>query len=242
MTDRSCTGALPRFSARAVLIDMDGTVNVEPEHGDYFVRILRELVAGRQELGDVQAEGVIRERFDPAGEPITEAHLNALGIDFDAYWNSLIDWQQRNLEVYGDAVTMIRLLHDMGVRMYPASTNSSLACRAKLARAGLTGSRGPGYFTELFGGSDVCPGGKAGPEFFRAVLARIGCDAREVVMVGDDVKADLQYARGAGIEHVVIVRRDQRSPWTRQTGAIFVKSLTIVPSMLAGPWDKPNDD
>ena len=168
MDEQVTEGYLPRLAAGTALIDMDGTVTPTIEIGDYLVKVLYATVAEKRGLSGSGAEKLVRSVFEPSEEPITSAYLDVLQIDFDEYWQALMRWQQEHFAPYEDAVEMIRSLRAMGVRMYPATTNSSLACRAKLAGAGLADQSSCTYFAELFGGSEVCPEGKSGPEFFRA--------------------------------------------------------------------------
>jgi len=224
---------LPTLNAKAVLIDMDGTLTDSIRLGNYYTLVLHQLVARKHSISESQAEKKILHIFDPNREPVTEASLITLGTNFDEYWQAVMDWQEAaGLIVYDDAKTMIRKLFAMGLRIYPATTNSAFACQTKLARAGLAEQTGSAYFTELFGGAEVCSEGKSSPEFFYSILKRIDCKPKQVVMIGDDPKADLLWARCAGIEQIVIVCREQKAEWVRKDGAIFVKSLAIVPEMF----------
>ena len=160
---------LPSLKAKAVLIDMDGTLTDSTQLGNYYALVLQQLVARKHSISELQAEKEILHIFDPNNEPTTEASLITLGTNFDEYWQAVMDWQEAvGLIVYDDANTMIRKLFAMGLRIYPATTNSAFGCRTKLARAGLAERTGSAYFTELFGGAEVCPNGKSSPEFFIA--------------------------------------------------------------------------
>jgi putative hydrolase of the HAD superfamily len=53
---------------------------------------------------------------------------------------------------------------------------------------------------------------KPGRAFFEALVARAGCDAREVLMVGDDFANDIAGAREAGLQAVLINRRGSAEP------------------------------
>ncbi len=46
--------------------------------------------------------------------------------------------------------------------------------------------------------------GKPAPEFFQAAVADLGCDASDVVMVGDDVAADVVGGVAAGLQGVLV--------------------------------------
>jgi FMN phosphatase YigB (HAD superfamily) len=52
-------------------------------------------------------------------------------------------------------------------------------------------------------------------------------------MIGDNPQADLAYAKAAGIEQVILPRREQPQPWiVEEDGGIYVDSLAIVPEFL----------
>ena len=233
------TDKLPDIRADVALIDMDGTVTPTIKHGDYCGRVLCRLVAQRHGVDEAGGESIVRQTFDLGEEPITDSALSDLRIEYDEYWKAVMTWQDAHFSPFEDAVEMIKRLGEMNVRMYPGTSNSSFACRVKLAMAGLAGPRGPTHFAELFGGSEVCPDGKSGPGFFSAILEKIDCAAKDVVMIGDEVTTDLAFARSAGIEQIVIVHRDQERLWLRgDDGAIFVRSLAIVPQMLGRTSDE----
>jgi putative hydrolase of the HAD superfamily len=66
---------------------------------------------------------------------------------------------------------------------------------------------------------------KPGRGFFAALVAQAGCDANDVLMVGDDAANDVAGARQAGLGAVLINRRgeagsDQRSPDQRSPDEI----------------------
>jgi ribonucleotide monophosphatase NagD (HAD superfamily) len=46
--------------------------------------------------------------------------------------------------------------------------------------------------------------GKSAPAFFEATLTNLGGEAREVVMVGDDVEADVNGAIAAGLQGILV--------------------------------------
>jgi len=54
--------------------------------------------------------------------------------------------------------------------------------------------------------------GKPSPDFYTAAVARLGCDAADVVMVGDDVEADVSGALRAGIGAALLVRTGKYHP------------------------------
>lgn len=53
---------------------------------------------------------------------------------------------------------------------------------------------------------------KPGRRFFEALVSQAGCDAAQVLMVGDDAANDVAGARQAGLGAVLINRRGRRGP------------------------------
>jgi HAD superfamily hydrolase (TIGR01458 family) len=46
--------------------------------------------------------------------------------------------------------------------------------------------------------------GKPAPNFFRAGLARVGCEPREAVLIGDDIVGDVQGAQRVGLQGILV--------------------------------------
>lgn len=53
--------------------------------------------------------------------------------------------------------------------------------------------------------------GKPAPAFLKAILAELGCDAAETVMIGDDVEADVNGALAAGLQAILVKTGKYRS-------------------------------
>ena len=229
--------AIPRFAANCVLFDIDDTITylIGRSERNCFLETLCDLVVEAQGVSRDEAHEAILARLDPERESLGP-HIEPLGVSFDVYWTTLVSRLRKQVAVHSDAADAIRELRRNGFRLYTATTNARLACLAKLAVGGLADRIGSPFFDDLFGGSEVTPDGKSGPSFFRAILERIDAEAREVVVVGDSPRADLGYARAAGIEQVILPRRDQDADWIREPdGGVYVKSLRIVAEMVRLP-------
>lgn len=232
----------PQLAAHHVLIDMDDTITYTTappsasllkgiESGEYFLAILRNLVARKRGISDEAALGVITGACDPSRRCLFTI-LAEICIEMEEYWGAVLDYHRGHLGAYPDAVEMIRTLHARGFRLCTATTNSRMAALSKLTFAGLADMNDSPYFADFFGG-DNCEGGKSGPQFFRAILERGGFDPSEVLMIGDNPVADLASAKAAGIEQVVLPRRDQPEDLVvEDDGGIYVRSLAIVPDLL----------
>ncbi|GAF80267.1 unnamed protein product [marine sediment metagenome] len=89
--------------------------------------------------------------------------------------------------------------------------------------------------TGAMGGEEISRGGKCGPGFYRALLQRAEATPESTVMVGDDLEADLAFAREAGISQVIIIDRTQDEDWkVFEDGARFVNSLEFALDAFSG--------
>lgn len=219
----------PRLHASVVLFDLDDTLvanGVGDDAGDPFIAELTALV--RRARGVTTAEAAARVRAQTqANAPDLETCLDRLGVDRARFVEAMIHRLRPRVRAFPDGVEAVRALHRRGYRLFPATTNGRIACLAKLALAGLGDAAGSEHFGDLFGGAEVTPEGKTTARFYKALLGRIGATPDQVVMVGDDPVSDLALARAAGIEQVVLPRRDQHeSCIVGDDGGIYVRRLT----------------
>jgi putative hydrolase of the HAD superfamily len=71
---------------------------------------------------------------------------------------------------------------------------------------------------------------KPHPEIFRWALEQARVEPAEAIHVGDHLDADVAGARGAGIQPVLIDRRDRFAPGDVPTGTPLIRSLTeLIP-------------
>jgi putative hydrolase of the HAD superfamily len=76
---------------------------------------------------------------------------------------------------------------------------------------------------------------KPHPSIFQAALALLGVEAGEAVMVGDNVRQDIDGARGVGMRAILLHRTERPHPRERelaQQGVRAISSLTELPGIL----------
>lgn len=222
------------WRASTVLFDMDDTMTGPSGQttGKTFGTVLADVVARCNGLDRTAAEARIRSTFDIENETV-DAHYAALGIRPEDLWGDLVEWVRVEVQGYPDAVEAVKVLDERGFRLATATTNARLMCLAKLHVAGLATRTGSPYFDHVLGGSEVHPAGKTCPAFFESLLALLGADGGDVVMVGDNPVADLLYARQAGIHQVALVCRDQQQACVRtDVGALILNSLAVLPDLI----------
>ena len=233
---------LPGLTARHVLIDMDFTITwptappdaewLQGIAGDnYYLALLRDVVARKRGIDRQTARAVIESVVDPYRQCLFTI-LGEIDVDPADYWREIAAYHAGHLAAYPDAVEMIKVLHAHGYAFYTATTNSRMAALSKLAYAGLADMNGSPYFEGFFGG-DICEGGKGTPVFFETLLQLGGFAPGDCLMIGDDPEQDCAAAKAAGIEQVVLPRRDQAEDIIVEAdGGIYVKSLMVVPQLL----------
>ncbi len=213
-----------------LLIDMDDTiVFTDPAcPDDVFMEALYSLIQEQRDVSREQAEQ-LRVEADVSGEH-GDMHtaLRYLKLDLHAYFSHVLRLIEPHTHPYDDAITMIREAKARGYRIFPATTNGRIACLAKLAVSGLADADDSPWFDDLFGGGEVAKGGKSGPHFHTALLERVDREHDQVVVIGDHPEQDLGWASEAGIEQVVLPRRDQKEDWVIEDGGIFVRDLTVI--------------
>ncbi|MHB1190566.1 MAG: HAD family hydrolase [Armatimonadota bacterium] len=217
---------MPILSASHILVDVDGTLTgtADPppsgigNYGDVFQSAWRECHANS----------------DQAPPPLSESECifssaAREGVPSDLLWNRLLDYHRSiGLEVFPDAERFLAGIKERSMKVFSATTNSRMMTLAKLAMGNIADENGSPFFQGFFGG-DIIPEGKSCPGFFSAILKSLGVPPNEVVMVGDDITMDAAYAHGAGINQIIIVKRDGADGWRLgEHGAIIVSDLCIA--------------
>jgi putative hydrolase of the HAD superfamily len=108
---------------------------------------------------------------------------------------------------------------------------------------GILAALGLGRYVDLTLASGAVGLAKPDPAFFRLALERTGVDASEAMMVGDSLRADVEGARAAGMEGVLLARpRDREEgdddhgapPVEVPPGITLIRSLAELPELVSG--------
>lgn len=104
--------------------------------------------------------------------------------------------------VYRDAVTALHLWREQNHQIFVYSSGSVAAQKL------LFGHSAAGDLLDLFSGFfDTSVGGKREPQSYRNIIAELGCKPADVLFLSDVVE-ELDAAREAGMETVLVDRRD----------------------------------
>jgi len=197
------------MKVRFVSLDLDGTI-VKRDYVDYFwLELVPKLYAERHGLSLEEAKREVQRQYDEIGpgdlrwyKP--EYWFERFGLD-----SGLLSWALeeagRFVEPYRDALEFIEAAR--GRVQLVLSTSASrefiklvFTRLPELAQA----------FTHVFSSSsDFSLPGKP-PEFYKAVLKRLGAEPGEIVHAGDDEEADYRVPASLGIRAFLVDRNGAR--------------------------------
>jgi len=235
---------------RAVLFDLDDTLfdhsgcarsaldgvrarydcfaAIEPDqfarrHGELLEELHVRVLAGEIGIDAARVER-FRRLFESAGVVPGDLAAAAAAAYRERY---LASWQP----VPG-AIPLVRALQNR-VRLAVVSNNLLLEQQEKLRYFGFDR-----YLDAVVISEDVGVA-KPDPAIFDVALRRLGCDAREAVMVGDSWQTDVAGARAAGVRPIWLNRRGlpPPDPWD----VVQVPSLEPVTRVLDAIFDAKHD-
>lgn len=238
---------MPRVTARAVLVDIEGTTSTiafvhqvlfpyADEHLDAYVAAHR---------GDPEVARALLDAAELAGlEPDVDdatvlAHLHAwIAQDRKAtplktlqglIWAEGYARSALRGHVYADAAAGLRRWREAGLRLYVYSSGSVEAQRV------LFGNSHHGDLTPLFDGYfDTTTGPKREPASYAAIAGAIELAPADVVFLSD-VDAELDAARAAGMQTVRLLRPADTPPGatTAHPSATSFDDVAIAPPAAA---------
>jgi HAD superfamily hydrolase (TIGR01662 family) len=149
--------------------------------------------------------------------------LDACAREIYAEWAAC-----QHFELYDDVAPVLRELDAAGVRI--GLISNSHRCLASFQSHFELGGLIAGAISSSEHGLM-----KPHPSIFQAALDRVQVSPREAVMVGDNVRQDVEGALGAGMRAVLLHRSPQPHPRERQLavqGIPVISSLSELPSTI----------
>lgn len=222
-----------------IFIDMDGTIcgfksksdkkSVESSCPLHKFLYKENINLSNTELNDLIAD-LIQENYHSWLDNI----LKRFSVSYDDFWKFIVSYYNKRVFIYQDAINLlIDLKTKYNIKVYPATTNPKFIILAKLALGSMADQNTSKYFNDLYGGEEVITGGKSSASFYKALLVKSNSTKETTLMIGDHEKFDLQFAREAGINKIILPRRDQHENIIYgEDGGIYVKSLEWVNSFL----------
>ena len=222
------------LKVNTILCDIDATVTdvyAEHSHDDF-----------RNKVFDIYARGIACRRkisLDEANCVLNDFANNLMvwwdypdfityfDLDPIAVWQEMRQVHQDMLYVYEDAVEMVKHLHSLEKNLYIVSNNPVTGCLLKLEVAGLADLSGTQYFKRIFG-TNVTRGMKSQVPMWKRIVANLGVEPSEIVIVGDSIKEDFETPHSAGIGNTIIVDRKSNNNTEYHDGYVVVNSLNQV--------------
>jgi putative hydrolase of the HAD superfamily len=189
--------------AKAILFDLDGTlISYTLDYASFLDQMLDE--AGECDHGAVLAmyrQAIMSEGPVTFGASVRHAlNLNGVmvGQDHDARMERCVQGYAAGIGLLPHAVALLEVVSHLPKAI--VSNGPSDMQRAALRASGLES-----FFEVIVvsGDADVAVR-KPNPKIFHLACKRLACAPEDAVMVGDNVEADLEGARGAGIRAVHI--------------------------------------
>jgi 2-haloalkanoic acid dehalogenase type II len=125
-----------------------------------------------------------------------EENAELLAKKIDALW-----WEYADLDVYPDVKETLAELRGKGIKLGIVTNGLKRDYKYVLSRLGLDG------LFDIVVGSDACMKAKPNREIFLYAVSKIGVSPQEALFVGDSVRKDLEGARAAGL-NALLIKRD----------------------------------
>jgi HAD superfamily hydrolase (TIGR01509 family) len=180
---------------RGVILDVDGTL---VDSNDAHARAWVDALAER---GHPTSFGRVRPLIGMGGDKLLPA---AAGLDADGAEGEAVArrrgaiFRERYLpqvRAFAGARALVAGLKARGLRLAVASSAEERDLRPLLEAAGATD------LIDVRTSADDAPRSKPDPDIVAAALRKLGCDPRDVIMVGD-TPYDVEAAQGAGLDCV----------------------------------------
>ncbi len=131
-------------------------------------------------------------------------HLDLVDDDqADAAFRGYLDLYEASWVCFPDAVPALRRVREAGLTAAVLTNGNRAHQQLKLSLVGLT------HEIDALFTSDQFPRGKPDPAPFLGSCTRLGLEPADVLMVGDSMTSDVQGAVGAGMDAVLLDRRDE---------------------------------
>lgn len=227
------------ITANTFFIDIDGTITADRDEPQISSRHLLGNVLFERLRTVMVDQGWETEKAGKAIADFAEAlvfwdypdFVAAFNLPPEPVWAAFREWHNQKLQLFPDAIALIRHLQKSGRRLAIVSNNPLTGCLFKLERAGLATLFGAPGFGRIFC-ANIQRGQKGNVEWWRRVAAHYGGPLEEVVLVGDSEKEDHLIPAQVGFRHFVLVDRTRTTPPEYSDGVWRVRALDEVIPLL----------
>jgi len=207
------------LSVSCILFDLDGTLYDSPGYSERLeVEIVR-FVSERLGLGESETKTLLKQRRKELGT-LTRA-IQSLGIDRNAFFDAMADRIEPSLHIPKDSTvrSVIETLKERGFKIGLVSNSGRPLVRKILGAIGLEES----LFDVTVTSTEAEP--KPSPQPFQLAMKKIGCNADEIVYVGDREEAEIRPARRFGLKTVLL---DRAGAAQMTCADVVIRNLTDV--------------
>ena len=222
---------------RALLIDIDDTITKfkrgfeAPDKGN-LMRVLEK--AGVELAGLAPAESAKRVAHvrDTLRWWVWEDFIAELGLDHGAFWEFAYKIESEYFEAAGPEIKpALSDLKDHGLALYITSNNPVSGIRHKLRLSGFTRDEIGGWFSALFGVSEL-EAMKWDAPYWKKVVSMSGFPAANLATIGDNLRDDYEVPVSVGNGHAFIVNRDGKPPGAAAANLTYVTSFDQIAAHL----------
>lgn len=197
------------------IFDIDGTLTrykktVRLEnflHDNFLFPVLRDLMMERG-MGKREAEdGILKVTKEVPFWDYTD-FVSEFNLPAKEAYERMWEWHRNNLEVWPDAVEMVKKLSEAGKYLFVVSNNPYSGCCMKLRFCGLADEFGSTIFRRIFS-TDKLRGCKCDPMVWKRAIDQIPGEPAEICVVGDNPMEDGEIPRRFGVGQTIILPRGQ---------------------------------
>ena len=146
---------------------------------------------------DPERHRLARLNLAPVGRDVVDGAFRRLGVEppdvAEEIGNAYADRRQQAVRLFPGALETLQSLKDAGVRMALVTNGTSSSQRAKVERFSLGG-----YFQHILIEGEFGVG-KPSPRVYRHALERVGAEANDAWMVGDNLEWEVVAPQRLGI-------------------------------------------
>lgn len=203
-------------NAKYILCDIDNTLTryvnqpFELLHGNFLFPIFRDMML-EQGWEKAKAEAAILQLIRDIPFWDYTDFIAEIRLPVEESFRRCYAWHEQYLDVYDDAIALVKKFHAEGRTLFVISNNPYAGCCWKLKRAGLADDFSSPYFKRIFS-TDKVRGCKCNDGVWPRALAQIPASPEEIAVIGDNPVEDRDIPMSLGCREFIIFDRKSERP------------------------------